>query len=266
MLFPMTLRLLRLLPALAISVGLLACATAPTDQPADSVDSSASATIASSPWATQSILPSSPGESGWTHRLFPGKKPTSFSYARHDGRHAVAVHAESSASMLHHRLRVEPDRLGDFAFSWKVPALMAEADLAQRDKADAAVRVVLMFEGDRSRLSVRDAALSELARGLTGEEMPYATLMYVWSGQRPAGTVIPSTRTSRIRKLVVESGPGRLGDWLDYRRDIRRDFEQAFGEPPGALVGIGIMTDSDNTGSRVRAWYGPLRMVAAPGR
>jgi hypothetical protein len=94
--------------------------------------------------------------------------------------------------------------------------------------------------------------------------MPYATLMYVWSSKRPEGTVIVNPRTDRIRKLVVQSGPARLGDWLTYQRDIQADYTKAFGEPPGALVGIGIMTDSDNTGSIARAWYGPVSLVSAP--
>ncbi|HEY8360779.1 MAG TPA: DUF3047 domain-containing protein [Ramlibacter sp.] len=216
-----------------------------------------SGAIADSPWAAQS----SASSARWTHQVFPGKTPTSFEYVRIDGRDAVAVRADASASMLRKPLRIEPDQLGHVRFSWKVPALMGEADLAQRDKADAAVRVVLVFDGDRSRFPARDAALSELSRAVMGEELPYATLMYVWSNRRPEGTVLTSTRTSRIRKLVVESGPQRLGQWLDYERDVRADYERAFGEPPGALLGVGIMTDSDNTRSKARAWYGPVRFV-----
>ena len=60
------------------------------------------------------------------------------------------------------------------------------------------------------------------------------------------------------------SGSRGLNQWLEYERDIRADYERAFGEPPGALVGIGIMTDSDNTRSRTQAWYGPVRFVPAP--
>ena len=51
--------------------------------------------------------------------------------------------------------------------------------------------------------------------------------------------MITSPRTDRIRKLVVESGAKQLDQWLDYERDIRADYERAFGEAPGALVGIG---------------------------
>lgn len=243
----------------ALLAGLLAgCTSTPADR--------AAAGIAGSPWALQSRGPAGAAGQPWSHQAFPGKTPTDFHYVRLDGRDAIAVDARSSASILRQKLRVEPQDLGRVHFSWKVAALMAEADLATRDKDDAPVRLVLMFDGDRSRFSPRDAALSELARALTGEQLPYGTLMYVWSSRRAPGTVIVSPRTDRIRKLVLEAGAARLNQWLDYERDIRADYQRVFGEPPGALVGVALMTDSDNTRSRVRAWYGPVRIAPAAAR
>jgi hypothetical protein len=49
---------------------------------------------------------------------------------------------------------------------------------------------------------------------------------------------------------------------MDYERDVRADFELVFGEAPGPLIGIGIMTDSDNTKSVAQAFYGPISLVA----
>ncbi|MES3002572.1 MAG: DUF3047 domain-containing protein, partial [Pseudomonadota bacterium] len=198
----------------------------------------------------------------WRHMTFPGKTATSFSYTRKDGRDAVAVLAASSASMLRRKVRIEPSELRNVRFSWKVPQLIAGADMALRDADDSPVRVVLFFEGDRSRFSARDAMLSELVHTLSGEEMPYATMMYVWCNRREPGSVIASPRTSRVRTVVVESGTNNLGQWLDYERNIRADYERAFGEAPGALIGIGIMSDSDNTRSTAQAWYGPVRLLA----
>jgi hypothetical protein len=149
-------------------------------------------------------------------------------------------------------------------FSWKVASLIEQADLQDSSRSDSPVRIVLAFDGDRSRLSAKDAMLSELARTLTGEEMPYATLMYVWSNRLPVGSVVSSRRTDRIRKMVIQSGPDGLNRWLDYQRDIKADFERAFGEPPGRLMAVGIMSDTDNTGGSVRAWYGPVTLQRAP--
>jgi len=198
----------------------------------------------------------------WQHWHLPGKQATEYVATQDEGREAVAVKAVASASMLRQTLRIEPQDLGRLHFSWKVPALIPQADLGQRETADSPVRLVLAFEGDRSRLSLRDSMLSELARALTGEPMPYATLMYVWCNTRAPGSVIVNPRTDRIRKLVLESGRERLNQWLDYDRDIRADFVRAFGEEPGALIGIAIMTDSDNTRTTARAWYGPVRLDA----
>jgi hypothetical protein len=139
--------------------------------------------IGTSPWAVESAGPATLASlqmTGWRHLTFPGKTPTKFSYMRQDGREAVAVTAASSASMLRSKVRVEPAELGSVKFSWKVPQLIAGADIASREDDDSPVRVVLIFEGDRSRFSARDAMLSELVHTLTGEPMPYATLVYAW--------------------------------------------------------------------------------------
>jgi len=203
-----------------------------------------------------------PPNEGWEHVALPGKARVRFVPVRDDGRPALEATAVSAASLVRKRVHIEPQDLGQLRFSWKVPQLIEGADLAARDADDAPVRIILAFDGDRSRLSARDAMLSELMRTLTGEEMPYATLMYVWCNKREPGSIVRNPRTDRIRKLVLESGPGRLARWLDYERDIRADFEAAFGESPGPLVGIAIMTDSDNTRSTARAFYGPVRHVS----
>lgn len=213
-------------------------------------------------WAVASTAtPAVPGAPPtWEHWRLPGKLATQFKSVRHGGRLALSADSRGSASMLRKQVRVAPEHLHSVAFSWKVPALIDGSDIALRDHDDSPVRVVLAFDGDRSRMSGRDRAMSELAQALTGEPMPYATLMYSWCKHRPVGSVIHNPRTDRIRTLVVESGPRRLNQWLDYERDVAADYERAFGEKPGALIGIAVMTDSDNTRSAARAWYGPVRM------
>ena len=196
---------------------------------------------------------------GWQHWTLPGKTATDYRPVRYGGTHdAMEAQARASASLLRRALDLDPQEIGDIRFSWKVPALIPAADMARRETEDAVVRIVLTFDGDRTRLSARDRALSELAQLMTGEPLPYATLMYVWCPTREPGSVILNPRTDRIRKLVVESGSARLNQWLDYERDIRVDFLQVFGEEPGRLLHVAIMSDGDNTGSEFRAWYGPV--------
>ncbi|WP_283770157.1 DUF3047 domain-containing protein [Variovorax sp. PCZ-1] len=198
----------------------------------------------------------------------PGKRKTIFSRDMHDGREAIRAVADSSVSMFRQQLTVPAKDLGSLSFSWQAKQLIEKADMAERDAEDSVVRVVLSFDGDRGRFSAKDKMLSELSLVLTGEELPYATLMYVWCNKRSAGDVITNPRTDRVRKLVVESGKANLGKWLDYERDIRADFIKTFGEEPGTLTGVALMTDTDNTQSRATSWYGPVRLkpraVTAP--
>jgi hypothetical protein len=202
----------------------------------------------------------------WDLVKIPGKVPTQYSVVRLSNRRTLMASASSSASMLRKDLRIEPEQLNALNFSWQIQKLIEGADMAHRDYDDSPVRLVLAFDGDRSQFSPKNAMLSELTHALSGRPMPYATLMYVWCNQRPVDSVIQNPRTDRIRKIVVESGAGRLNQWISYERNIRADYEKAFGEPPGALIGIGLMTDSDNTRSQAQAWYGPIQLIAPKGK
>ena len=200
----------------------------------------------------------------WQHQTFPGKRPTEYRAQRKSGRDALSASASRSMSVMRKALRVEPKLLGSVKFSWLAHSVMPAGDVSKRELDDAPLRVVLSFEGDRSKFSKKNHMLSELALALTGEELPYATLMYVWCNKRQAGELITNPRTDRIRKIVLESGTKNLGQWLDYERDIRADFLKAFGEEPGALTGIALMTDTDNTQSTATAWYGPVSFTSLP--
>jgi hypothetical protein len=197
----------------------------------------------------------------WQQHSFPSKKATLYNAVEVDGRVALMATAASSASMLRQSVRVEPESLQTIDFSWKVAQLIPGADLSQRDAHDSPVRLVLVFEGDRSEFSMKNAMLSELSLTLTGEPLPYATLMYVWCNACAKEDLYVSPRTDRIREIALEAGPERLGQWLSYRRDVRADYFKAYGQAPGALVGVGIMTDTDNTRQSTVAWYGPISLA-----
>lgn len=196
----------------------------------------------------------------WTPMLWPGKKNVPFVATSYGGRAALHVRADRSMSVLRQRLVDAPLQPKGIRFSWRVDGVLRGADIGVAGQDDAPVRVVLAFDGDRSRLTAKSRMQSELSRALLGEDMPYATLTYVWCNSRPIGTVLVSPRTDRVRKIVVESGAGRVGQWLDYQRDVVKDFREAFGEEPGPLIGIALMTDADNTGEQINAWYGALRL------
>ncbi len=99
--------------------------------------------------------------------------------------------------------------------------------------------------------------LSELALALTGEPLPYATLMYVWArtARRKAWS---STRAPTASASWCWSpGPRAWAAGSTTSATSAPTMKKPSVEAPGALVGIAIMTDSDNTRNKAKAWYGP---------
>ena len=264
---------LTLAAALVALVCLLAsCATHPSaetetdDEPTQSSGGTLGPAVGVSgtAWAEQSapLMPDTgkPASLDWEIFRVPGKESTQYRYVQHDGREAVLAVADATGSILRHRYRVEPSDLGRVNFSWKVPDTASGTNTALAELDDVPVRVVLAFEGDRSKFSFKNNLLNELSRLLTGEEMPYASLVYSWSRVNKIGEVIPNDQTDRIRKLIVESGDQGYNQWRSYERDIRSDYRKVFGEEPGALLSFAVFTEGERNLGPLQAWYGPLKL------
>ncbi len=196
---------------------------------------------------------------GWRlHVTRPDRPVTGYGLARIDGR--MALHAQGTASTSGVRCDVDIDLAERpwLRWEWRVDQIPADATVADDDQDDSPARLVLGFAGDSGRLSLRDRLFADQVELFTGGTLPFATLCYVWDGQAARDTVLPYARSGRIRYLVVESGQGSTGRWHAYRRNVAADYQRVYGEPPGRLIGVGVLTDSDDLKGRAEAWYGDL--------
>lgn len=173
--------------------------------------------------------------------------------------HAIA---ERSASGLHQRLSVDPTERPVIGWQWRVDALIDGADNTDRHAEDAPARLLLFFDGDATKLPVREQVMMDTVRMLTGHAVPYATLMYIWENRQPVDSLIASRLTSRVKMIVAASGSTQLGQWRSFERNYVDDFKRAFGETPRRLIGIGILTDADDTGTKAEAFYGDIELKA----
>jgi hypothetical protein len=203
---------------------------------------------------------------GWSPWIITrAKAPTRYDLVVDRSTQRIVLHAvaERSATGLKQRLDIDPATRPIVQWEWRIVDLVPAADLTDRDADDSPARLLLFFDGDRTQLSARDKMLMETARLLTGQPIPFATLMYVWDNRQPVGTVIPSAVFGKLKMVVAGTGPDRLGQWKQFARNYVHDDERAFGHAPGKLVGIGVLTDTDNTASAIEAFYGDIRLRAA---
>ena len=200
-----------------------------------------------------------PGWEHWTLSRFIAH--TQYRIVDHDGERVLAAKANISASGLLQPLTLAVADYPYITWRWNVPQLIPGADNATSVGDDSPVRVIVAFDGDKSKLDFEDQAIARTVKLFSGREMPYATIQYIWENKLPPETVLEHARTSRSKMLVVESGPARLGQWLMFKRDVRADYQRLFGEPPGPIIFVGVMTDSNSTGTMTSAFYGDIRFT-----
>ena len=200
----------------------------------------------------------------WTLSRF--KKSTEYKLVDTDGRTAVKARADGSASGLVHALDIDPQQYPLLSWQWKVDDLIKTADNTTKQYEDSPVRVVVSFAGDLDSLPLDDRMFFDNVRLMTRQQLPYATLMYIWENRAPRDSVLPNLHTSRIKMIVAESGRDKVGQWQDFTRNVLEDYRRAFKEEPGRITAIAVMTDTDNTGENAHAWYGDIvfRRIAPP--
>lgn len=205
------------------------------------------------------------GTGGLPDRWMPliihrNKKPTQYQLVSEQDSTILHAKAVGASSGLMQHLSIDPLTQPWLSWRWRIGSLISTADNYKGEAEDSPARIILGFDGDKETLPFSDQILFETAKVVTGHDFPYATLMYVWENKAPVGTVIDSTRSGRIKMIVAASGSDGVGHWHKFTRNIVEDFERAFGEKPGKLIGVGVMTDTDNTGESVEAWYGDIRL------
>ena len=168
--------------------------------------------------------------------------------------------AQCAVADIEAMLKSGADKVSLNTAAIKNPQLIADADNASRIGDDSPVRVIVAFDGDKSKLDFEDQSLAKTVKLFSGREMPYATIQYIWENKLPPETVLDNARTSRSKMLVVESGPAQLDKWLYFKRNVKADYERLFGEPPGPIIFVGVMTDSNATQSQATAYYGDIRL------
>lgn len=177
---------------------------------------------------------------GWERKIFKGE--TEYRIVVDAGSRVLQAESRGAASGWYHRLKVEPRDYPLLRWSWKVAGTVRGENARSKGGDDFSARVYLVFPGYffwQTR-----------------------SIAYVWSGSLKKGESVPNAYTSRVMMVAVESGDSMAGRWVREERNYLEDYRRLFGEEPGRLGAVAIMTDTDNTGGQASAWYGDIALVA----
>jgi Protein of unknown function (DUF3047) len=175
-----------------------------------------------------------------------------------DGTVVVKATSHNAASYLAVATDFDPRKFPLLSWRWKVVQGIPTANTAEQSKEDSPARVMVSFAGDVSKLSFKDRFAASAAQTISGQPLPYATLMYVWGEKVPVGSITVSSRSARIRMLAVAADEQGIGKWQSYTRNLVEDYKRVFNEEPNHVTSIELMTDTDNTGADAEAYYGDI--------
>lgn len=199
----------------------------------------------------------------WKRLGLPEQKPplTLYTAERVDGRAALRIDAQGSYGNLVHEVLGGPP-LRTLQWRWRMARPNDRADLRSKAGDDVAARVCLSFDLPLERVPFVERQLLRLARARSGQELPAATLCWVWDRALPVGTVVENVYSRRVRMIVARNATHPGETWLDEAHDVAAGWRAAFGDEaatPPPVRAVIVAGDSDNTGERTLAHVADLR-------
>jgi hypothetical protein len=202
---------------------------------------------------------------GWEPLTFPRvPRHTRYTVVREDQKWVLRAESDAAASGLYRPLDLDPKVYRVLSWRWKVAGVLAKSDPRRREGDDYAARVYVAFQYDPATAGIWERSRFGAYRLLYGRYPPGVVLNYVWESRLPVGTVLDNAYTARARIVVVRSGAADAGRWVTETRDIHEDYRRIVGGEPPRIVGIALMTDTDDTGERAVAHYDAITI--GPGR
>lgn len=187
------------------------------------------------------------GRSGWRYAKTQ-KRNVYYKIAKENDNYYLTAQTEGEAVNFGREAKINLRLYQKLRWRWRVHNLPEGGDETDSEKNDVAASV---------RIIIGTNPLSARA------------IKYTWSttleprtktadGQITLGTEIDD---SRLKVIVLQSGPEKLGKWMWEEVDVYEDYRRLFGGDPRPMDVLSLLTDSDNTKTFVKADYDDLIFI-----
>ncbi len=169
-----------------------------------------------------------------------------------DGVRALRLQTDKSYGTLVHELAGGvPGLDATLKWRWRLDQAITNADLRKKEGDDAALKVCVMFDMPLDQVPFGERTVLRLARSLSSELLPAATVCYISDRSLTTGTTLPNIYSRRVRSIITDGQGSPLAQWRPHERRVGDDFLRLFGDeskvvPPVVAVLVGA--DADNTG------------------
>ncbi len=179
---------------------------------------------------------------GWQPIAF--KHATQYQIVRDGPLQVLRATSSDSASGLVYRQRIDLARTPYLVWRWKIANPLDNVHETTRAGDDYAARIYVVIDGGLLFWKTR-------------------ALNYVWAYGSAPGTTWPNAFAgSNAKMLALRWREDPVDTWQTEKRNVRADLRQVFGRDIRYIDAVALMTDTDNTGATVTAYYGDIYFSA----
>jgi len=128
---------------------------------------------------------------------------------------------------------------------WKATRLPKGGDIRKRETDDQAGQIYVLFPRFPAMINTR-------------------SMGYIWDALTPVGTAGTSTAYSKMKYVVLQSGPDKLGQWAWETRNVFEDYKKYFQEDPPQAGGLLLYINTQHTQSSAEIYYGGIFFSTRP--
>ncbi|MEW5755533.1 MAG: DUF3047 domain-containing protein [Pseudomonadota bacterium] len=173
----------------------------------------------------------------WEEKSFRGN--TTYILRTDSTMQVLEARSAASASGLYRKIRIDLAQTPYLNWSWKIGNTLDGVNERSKQGDDYPARIYVVVSG--GILFWKTQALN-----------------YVWSSTQMPGTDWPNAYTDHARMVAVRGREDEPGSWRTEKRNVREDFKRYFGEDIRYIDAVALMSDTDNSGQAVTAYYGDI--------
>lgn len=181
--------------------------------------------------------------SQWSEKIFDGQtryvSTLSNTQSEAGTQTVIKAQSQASASGLFREIRIDLHKTPYLNWSWKIENTLDNVDETTKQGDDYPARIYVVVSGGLLFWKTR-------------------ALNYVWSTRQTVNSHWPNAFTANAHMLAVNSGTSQLNVWVQQRRNVLQDLSTYLQLDSHTIDAIAIMTDTDNSGQKATAYYGPI--------
>jgi hypothetical protein len=175
---------------------------------------------------------------GWETKVFKGT--TSYQLVPLENNIVLMAESQDSASALIKKIHVNLEKYPYLNWSWKIENRLDTENEKIKSGDDYTVRIYVVIDG-----------------GI----LPWRTkaVNYVWANQSTKGETWPNAFAGKnAMMMALRDKQDKTSSWYQEKRNIYEDMKNLFGSEFQFIDAIAIMTDTDNSHGKAKAYYGDI--------